>query len=62
MPVSLLILATIALVLHILFVYYLNPTAPATPPRSRYFTPIIATIVIVVVLLLWFVLPVHVGG
>jgi|HubBroStandDraft_5_1064220.scaffolds.fasta_scaffold361300_1 hypothetical protein len=58
LPVSLILLAIIALVLHILFGYYLD--SPPNPP-NRYFRPVVATLVIVVVLILWFVLPLHVG-
>jgi hypothetical protein len=58
LPVSLILLAVIALVLHILFGYLIpNPATPAGP----YFRPVVATIVIVLVLLFWFVLPLRVG-
>ncbi len=58
MPPVLIVLAVIALVLHILFNYLLYP-APDTWPR--YHRPWVATFVIVLILIFWFVLPVHIG-
>jgi hypothetical protein len=57
MPTSLVLLGIITLVLHLLFTYLL----PVPNPPSRYFRPLVATAVIIIVLLLWYVLPVHVG-
>ena len=59
MPVSLILLAIIALVLYILF-GYLIPDA-GTPPRGPYFRCVVTVIVIILVLLFWFVLPLRVG-
>jgi hypothetical protein len=59
-PVSLILLSIIALVLHLLS-HYLIPNSPVTPP-NRYFWPVVGTVVIIVVLLLWYVLPLRVGG
>jgi hypothetical protein len=59
LPVSLILLAIIALVLYILFGYVIPPPTSTTP---RYFKTAISGVVIVLVLLLWFVLPVRVGG
>jgi uncharacterized protein YacL len=59
LPVSLVLLSIIALVLHILF-GYLIPN-PSTPPQGPWFRTIVSIIVIVIVLLLWYVLPVRVG-
>jgi hypothetical protein len=57
LPVALVLLAIMALALHILFSYFIPPlTEPAYPKRA-----VIAALVVIVVLLLWFVLPVHVG-
>ena len=58
LPVSLIILAVIALVLHILFGYLIPPGGAFSQPVQRSF---VAVVVIVIVLLLWFVLPVRVG-
>ena len=60
LPVSLILLSIIALVLHLLF-GYLIPNPPIAPP-SRWFRPAVAIVVIILVLLLWYVLPLHVGG
>jgi len=60
MPVSLIILSIIALVLYILFGYILPPYSGATP-EPRYHKMVVSLVVIVLVLLLWFVIPVHVG-
>jgi hypothetical protein len=59
MPVSLILLAIIALVLHILFGYLIPE--PTSPPRNRYFRPGWSAVVIVLILLFWFVLPIKVG-
>lgn len=59
MPTSLVLLAVIALVLHILFTY-LIPN-PSNPQQGPWFRTILSIIVIVVILLLWYVLPVRVG-
>ena len=59
LPVSLILLSIIALVLHILF-GYLIPNPPAVPV-SRWFRPGVAIVVIILVLLLWYVLPLRVG-
>lgn len=57
LPVSLIIPGIIALVLHILFTYLIPPlTEPSYPKRA-----VIATLVIILTLLFWFVLPVRVG-
>jgi hypothetical protein len=58
MPAALYILSIIALVLYILFGYVLTPPAPTWPAYWRSFVSII---VIIVVLLLWYVLPVQIG-
>ena len=58
LPVSLIILAVIALVLHILFGYLIPPPVTEQP---RYFKCLVALGVIVLILILWFVLPVRVG-
>jgi len=60
MPPVLQILAVIALVLYILF-GYLIPSPPAGVERSRYFRAAVSGLVIVLILILWFVLPVRVG-
>jgi hypothetical protein len=59
LPVSLILLSIIALVLHLLF-GYLIPNPPVEPP-SRWFRPGVAIVVIILVLLLWYVLPLRVG-
>jgi hypothetical protein len=57
LPVALVLLAIIALALYILFGYFIPPlTEPVYPKRAG-----IAIVVVIIVLLLWFVLPVHVG-
>ena len=58
-PPVLVILAVIALVLHILFNYILWP-APDTWPR--YHRPYVAITVIILILIFWFVLPIRVGN
>jgi hypothetical protein len=60
MPVSLILLAIIALTLHILFAYFIGPlSSPEHPtPAAR---AMIAALVIVLILLLWFVLPLRIG-
>ena len=59
-PVSLILLSIIALVLHIFFGYLLPPYAgPAPEPRYR--KMIISLVVIILVVLLWYVIPVHIG-
>ena len=60
LPVSLILLSIIALVLHLLF-GYLIPSPPVNPP-NRDFRSGVAVVVIILVLLLWYVLPLHVGG
>jgi hypothetical protein len=60
LPVSLILLGIIALVLHLLF-GYLIPSPPVEPP-SRWYRPGVAIVVIIVVLLLWYVLPLRIGG
>ena len=57
LPVSLILLAIIALVLHILFQYLLCPVPLSVLARAG-----VAAIVILLVLFFWYVLPVHVGG
>ena len=59
LPVSLILLSIIALVLHVLFGYLIpNPLAVWV---SRWFRPGVAIVVIILVLLLWYVLPLRVG-
>ena len=60
MPVSLVLLALIALTCYILFNYLLVNTEPGAP-YNRFWRPLITILVIFVVLLLWYVLPVSVG-
>ena len=60
-PVSLILLSIIALVLYILS-HYAIPSPPTTPPRGYYFWPGVTLIVTVVVLLLWYIPPLRVGG
>jgi hypothetical protein len=59
MPDVLLLLAVIALVLYILFGYVLPPWS--APPAPTYWRSGAAVLVIIIVLLMWYVLPVHVG-
>ena len=59
LPVSLILLSIIALVLHLLFGYLIP--SPPDPPVSRWFRPGVAIVVIILVLLLWYVLPLRVG-
>jgi len=59
MPESLIVLAVIALVLYIIFTYLLpGPPWPSPNPYSR---TMLAGFIIVLVLILWYVLPVTVG-
>ena len=59
LPPVLIILAVIALVLHILFNYLLVP--PPATSWPYYHRPLITILVIVMILIFWFVLPIHVG-
>jgi hypothetical protein len=61
MPAALYILAIIALVLHILFGYVIPPDTNS-PPRGPYFRCVISILVILIVLILWYLLPVHIGN
>lgn len=57
MPPVLILLAVIALVLHIVFTYWV-PAFPTTPAGRA----ILSVIIIVLILIFWFVLPIHVGN
>jgi hypothetical protein len=57
MPPVLILLAVIALVLHILFTYLLPPSNPPNA-TARW---VIAVIVIILILLFLFVLPIRIG-
>ncbi len=62
LPVSLILLSIIALVLHILFGYLIpNPLLAPQERPSRWFRSGVAIVVIILVLLLWYVLPLRVG-
>jgi hypothetical protein len=61
LPVSLILLSIIALVLYILS-HYAIPAPPPSNPPSRYFWPGMTLVVTVMVLLLWYILPLRVGG
>lgn len=56
MPSVLVILAVIALVLYIVFNYFVP--ALETTPKGR---ALLAFLIIVLILIFWFVLPIHVG-
>lgn len=56
LPPVLIILAVIALVLNIVFSHFIP--AFDTNPRSRAF---IALLLIILILIFWFVLPIHIG-
>jgi hypothetical protein len=60
MPVALVLLAIIALVLYILFGYLLPSFA--SPPAPAGWRTMVTIVVILVVLILWYVIPVHIGG
>ena len=54
-PISLIILAVMALVLHLIFGYLL-PKPPEQPTRA-----LLAGAICVLILIIWFVLPVRIG-
>lgn len=56
MPAVLVVLAVIALILHIVFNYFVS--AMETTPKGR---ALLALLIIVLILIFWFVLPIHVG-
>lgn len=58
MPPILIVLAVIALVLHILFGYLLPPPGVNMTTTGRFLT---ALLVIILILLFWFVLPLRIG-
>lgn len=60
MPLSMQILGVIALTLYIVF-GYLIPDPPTPSDRGRYWRPIVAGIIIILILLFWFVLPLKIG-
>ncbi len=57
MPPVLIVLAVIALVLYIVWEYFLNPA----PEGWVKFKPVISLLIVVLILIFWFVLPVRVG-
>ena len=57
LPTVLIVLAVMALVLHIVFNYWVPAGWPATPQGRA----VLAAIIVILILIFWFVLPIRVG-